>query len=156
MMPPLNQQKRTNSQDPVPHWCWSPTKNFGCAGDVFWRGGCDEWSGCGGCWDCIGRWPLNGLTTAADGLGGAKILGKKNGDGPDPQNFSSLQTLWLSPPPFDTLKSLSVTSASGTGKDSIWRPVAEAMMTSSSEAVSSNDSTENPRLRRKASLFKTL
>ena len=42
-IPPLSQQKRTNSQDPAEHWCWSPTKNLG-AGE---RDG-DWWGGLGG------------------------------------------------------------------------------------------------------------
>ena len=31
-MPPPNQQNRKNSQDPVRHWAWSPTKNLSRGG----------------------------------------------------------------------------------------------------------------------------
>ena len=31
-IPPCNQQKRKNSQDPVKHWAWSPTKNLSLGG----------------------------------------------------------------------------------------------------------------------------
>ena len=30
--PPCSQQKRKNSQDPVRHWAWSPTKSLSCWG----------------------------------------------------------------------------------------------------------------------------
>ena len=83
--PPLSQQKRKNSQDPVPHWCWSPTKALG-AGDRFLcgRGGfrCTT-SG-------LGR--LKGLTADAETCRGRPKpkSGKKKGEGPPAQNFSSL------------------------------------------------------------------
>ena len=132
-IPLLNQHVKTNSQDPVAHWCWSPTKNLG-AGE---RGG-DR---------CRGILGENGLTTAADGLGGPNMLGKKNGEGPLPQNFSSLHMVWGG----STLKSLSWTRCAGRGRTST-----PAAMASASEAESSRESTEKPRLLLNASLFKTL
>ena len=86
--PPLNQQKRKNSQDPVPHWCWSPTKALG-AGERFLCGG--------GGFRCttsgLGRfWCLKGLTADAETWRGRPKVksGKKNGEGPPAQNFSSV------------------------------------------------------------------
>ena len=80
-------------------------------------------------------------------------MGKKNGDGPLPQNFSSLHK----PPVSGSLKSLSWTRPEGLGRDS---PAGETTVARSSRAssrpVSSRESTVKPRLRRKASLFSTL
>ena len=79
-------------------------------------------------------------------------MGKKNGDGPLPQNFSSLHKLVSG-----SLKSLSWTRPEGLGRDS---PAGETTVARSSRAssrpVSSRESTVKPRLRRKASLFRTL
>ena len=104
--PPLNQQKRKNSQDPVPHWCWSPTKALG-AGERF-RFEPEPAGGEGRVAEGVGfrffpGFPVpetevgrclngTGLTADTDTWRGRPNpkSGKKNGLGPPVQNFSSL------------------------------------------------------------------
>ena len=112
MMPPPSQQKRKNSQDPTPHWCWSPTKVLEECAEWELRG--TDWGRLKEVWWCSGAGFLTADAGTGRGRKNPEKSGKKKGLGP-PQTLSSSQLVrgnWL------ILKSRSCTRGWASGKAS--------------------------------------